>query len=391
LRVDCSNETHCRNPSQRSAPTSLNQSLGILLLQMPSNSSHKATATPSSLTSGANLCLLRIVHCYQTSSSLPSSRPIPLHIHTHFDRLMALMPSPAGPRPRIHPLHSHRSDICALLHHADGRIPASFQHADGLANEAQLGMCVLVRRRMRISRANLVHLVHLSTAVDGEGEVRGWGSDDDLDEDRKTSKEWEYRRRRSRRLDGDGGQVRVRIHPSPTLSLTLRFGVAVHTVEAVTYCHPLSHRPPSASLLLSPPSPSPCSLIPTLAFPSLPLCGTGRAGFELQRYPYVLAHSQRWRSAGVGTGAARAHPPLPIVLPPHTHLSSLDAYAYARVVEAERWVRARACTHAYGAYPTLVLALALVIEQSAAGVVVFLLRGCGGRALCGSGYTFGFG
>ncbi|KAJ7854248.1 hypothetical protein B0H13DRAFT_1903762, partial [Mycena leptocephala] len=35
----------------------------------------------------------------------------------------------------------------ALLHHADGRIPASFQHADGRANEAQLGMRVLVRGR----------------------------------------------------------------------------------------------------------------------------------------------------------------------------------------------------------------------------------------------------
>jgi hypothetical protein len=51
----------------------------------------------------------------------------------------------------------------------------------------------------------------------------------------------------------------------------------------------------------------------------------------------------------------------------------------------------RACACAYGTYLALVLALALVIERFAAGIVVLLLRGYGGRALRGSGYTFGFG
>ncbi|KAJ7850748.1 hypothetical protein B0H13DRAFT_2400839 [Mycena leptocephala] len=136
------------------------------------------------------------------------------------------------------------------------------------------------------------------------------------------------------RVDRDGVQVRVRIHSSPAFSLSLRFGAAAHTVEAVTYCPP-ALVPPSCgfalALVLVPPPPSSSS---PPAFPLPPLRGTGRAGFELQRHPYVLAHSQRWRSAGAGTGVARAHPPLPIALPPRTHLSSLNAYAYTRVIGA---------------------------------------------------------
>ncbi|KAJ7805100.1 hypothetical protein B0H13DRAFT_1930341 [Mycena leptocephala] len=78
----------------------------------------------------------------------------------HFDRLMALTPSPTGPCPRIRgfpsppraPAASIAAHTRALLHHADRRIPASFQHADGRANEARLGM------RVRIHR----HIVHAS-------------------------------------------------------------------------------------------------------------------------------------------------------------------------------------------------------------------------------------
>ncbi|KAJ7870709.1 hypothetical protein B0H13DRAFT_2669792 [Mycena leptocephala] len=97
----------------------------------------KATATPSSLTSGANLCLLRIVHCYQTSSSVPSLRPIPLHIHAHFDRLMALTPLALALAPaflcRAADFPSfiiNHTYVRALFRLAGQRLPASFRRAD---------------------------------------------------------------------------------------------------------------------------------------------------------------------------------------------------------------------------------------------------------------------
>ncbi|KAJ7806680.1 hypothetical protein B0H13DRAFT_597035 [Mycena leptocephala] len=120
-----------------------------------------------------------------------------------------------------------------------------------------------------------------------------------------------------------------------------------------------------------------------------------RAGFELQRCPYVLAHSQRWRSAGAGTGAARAHPPLPIALPPRTHLSSLDAYAYARVRE-----EARVCARVHIGCSTSSSSSHSCSSSSdrgrvsvhiVAGVAFFFLCGYGGRGPRGSRYTFGFG
>jgi hypothetical protein len=115
----------------------------------------KATATPSSLISGANLCLLRVAHCYHTSSSVPSLRPIP-HIHVHFDPLMALTPSRTGPRPRFRgftlPPRAPAASIApwelckaadsphlsSIIHtralSACGR--ALFQHADGHSHSA---------------------------------------------------------------------------------------------------------------------------------------------------------------------------------------------------------------------------------------------------------------
>ncbi|KAJ7870705.1 hypothetical protein B0H13DRAFT_1896058 [Mycena leptocephala] len=294
-------ETHCRNPSQRrSAPTWLNQSPGTLFLQMPSNPSPKATATPSSRTTSVNLCP-------RTSSPVASTSP------------------PRRPPLRLPP-----------------PAPNSSPHS-----------CA----RYLPARAHLARISRASRApVDGSG----WrlGRDGVTDDDSmKTEKH----------ADGNGIADADGVGPCRWRRCT---GLVCGLVPSHS-AHPLS---PSLSLLPSfPPSPTPSPppySSPPSRSPSPLLCGTGRAGFELERYPCVLAHSQQWRSTGAGTGVARAHPPLPIVLPPRTHLSSLDAYAYARVVEAERRVY----------HILIVLALALVIELSKRGVR---------RTLRGSGYHFG--
>jgi hypothetical protein len=112
LRVNCSIETHCSR--RRSAPTWLNQSRNSI-------SADALGAFPAFLLSlyvlitlkvefiaqghrydvfekiecqslptylyPISISLLRVAHFCHTSSSLPSSRPIPLHIHAHFDPL----------------------------------------------------------------------------------------------------------------------------------------------------------------------------------------------------------------------------------------------------------------------------------------------------------------
>ncbi|KAJ7904117.1 hypothetical protein B0H13DRAFT_2663489 [Mycena leptocephala] len=102
------------------------------------------------------------------------------------------------------------------------------------------------------------------------------------------------------------------------------------------------------------------AFVPVLAFPLVPvlrecrrrcrLGGTRPAGLELRRYAYAPAHSQRWRSAGAGTGAGAVRgPPFP-----HRRLhnplllcSRCSAYALRKDVDIEAGVYA--C--AYGAYP----------------------------------------
>jgi hypothetical protein len=74
---------------------------------------------------------------------------------------------------------------------------------------------------------------------------------------------------------------------------------------------------------------------PPLHSLSPPLCSTERAGFKLRRSAHVPTHSQRWRSAGARAGTSS--PSLSSShRPSRAHLSSLDAYGYARAVELER-------------------------------------------------------
>jgi hypothetical protein len=187
-----------------------------------------------------------------------------------------------------------------------------------------------------------------------------------------------------RRLDGDGGVwLRVCVHSSLTLRLGLRLGTLSFCPPTFAFALALALVPAFARTL----APT-LSLVPVM--PASTWYGMGRASLELWWYAHAPAHSQRWKSAGAGTGAARAHPPLPIALPPRTHLSSLDAYANARVVELGRGADSGVYEGVWSAPCTRPRARA-GCPCIRAGVPIFFLHGYGGRTLHGSGYTFAFG
>ncbi|KAJ7819154.1 hypothetical protein B0H13DRAFT_2453583 [Mycena leptocephala] len=127
-------------------------------------------------------------------------------------------------------------------------------------------------------------------------------------------------------------------------AVSLRFGAAAHAAEAVTYCPP-ALIPPSFvfALALALVPAFACILAPTLSLvsvmPASTWCGVGRAAVVLR---------------------VRAHP-LPHRPPPHhpsrAHLSSLDAYGYARAVELDRG--AGSGVHVYAS--TFVVALARIL------------------------------
>ncbi|KAJ7850744.1 hypothetical protein B0H13DRAFT_2400821 [Mycena leptocephala] len=229
-----------------------------------------ADALAASACSPRRMLLSYIVLCaffHQRLNPLRMHCALRLPHGAHAPFALALAPAPSS--------FSSIRHTRALLHHADGRIPASFQYADGHANEAQLGMRVLMvhaslpplsprclrrgvlaveqaqdalflvcewegsgtRSRPELSCSRYLplaaptHLVRLSTEVDGDADA---DADADL---MKTAKraagdgnadgnEW-------LRVDGDGGRVRVRIHPSPTLTverrLRLWFGAPAFT------------------------------------------------------------------------------------------------------------------------------------------------------------------
>ncbi|KAJ7840634.1 hypothetical protein B0H13DRAFT_1910651 [Mycena leptocephala] len=125
-----------------------------------------------------------------------------------------------------------------------------------------------------------------------------WGGDDEahrrLDEDREARRQrWECRWR---------------------WRWPLRFGTLSFCPPAFAFALALALVPTFAHTLAPHLAPRPRD-----ADVNLVRCGTRR----LQAAP-------RWRSAGAGTGAARAHPPLPIALPPHGR-SAQYAYALRRV------------------------------------------------------------
>ncbi|KAJ7931932.1 hypothetical protein B0H13DRAFT_1857351 [Mycena leptocephala] len=264
----------------------------------------------------------------------------------------------------------------ALLHHADGRIPASFQHADGRANEAQLGMRVLVRGRrvhaslpplspLRLRRgAHAMERAQVALLLVREREQQRdafaprtqlrplpprtcasrprtscissacrWGGDDEahrrLDEDREARRQrWECRWR---------WRWPLRLVPSRS----------AHPPSPSSRSRPRSHlRPPLAPHLA--PRPRDADSI---------WCGAGHAGSKLRRYAYALAHSQRWRSAGAGTVCICA-----------TQVGGHGAGVYM----------------AYGAHHARVLALAQVVVLSRRRVFYVDRR----ARLRGSGITF---
>ncbi|KAJ7828606.1 hypothetical protein B0H13DRAFT_2373113 [Mycena leptocephala] len=352
---------------------------------------------------------LRIVHCYHTSSSVLSWRPIPLRIHTHFDRLMAptsLSPSPSPSLPplwillqvaasRSHivhrvmgavqsrrlPLIYHQSYIRARALVAWGR--ALFQHADGhqalslvssahfsphswrsrggrplcLRTEASffwlaplLFASVGVASSCGHYLSALAHPTRLSAEVDGDGD----DGDGNADADRVV------------RVDGDGVQAVVLPQPPPSSSL--------------------SHSsPPSPT-----PSPPPCLSSPVM--PASTRCGMGRAGLELRPVrarTHALAEMEK-------RGCLCEHIPfltiaLRIALLVRGWRSMHTCYAW----DAD--VGAGVHTCAYGA-SALVLAVARVIERLsdqgggsvriAAGVAYFFLCGYRGCAFRGS-FVFG--
>ncbi|KAJ7874110.1 hypothetical protein B0H13DRAFT_2551831 [Mycena leptocephala] len=131
--------------------------------------------------------------------------------------------------------------------------------------------------------------------------------------------------RKEKRAPGNGNadEDGLGAHRWRRSAVSLRFGAAAHAVEAVTYCLP-ALIPPSFvfALALALVPAFACILAPTLSLvsvmPASTWCGVGRAAAVLR---------------------VRAHP-LPQRPPPHhpsrAHLSSLDAYGYARAVELER-------------------------------------------------------
>ncbi|KAJ7861343.1 hypothetical protein B0H13DRAFT_2355116 [Mycena leptocephala] len=256
---------------------------------MPSNSSPKATATTSSTTSSANLCLRTSSPATSACSPhrtllsyvilLPSSRPIPLHIHVRFDCLMTLtsLSHPSPPRSWIY-LSASRSHIIHWGSCTEPQTSFSFPRAPATLEAGRpLRACFLRSRGGRfwaqdtsrslpsppslllpgcaycrasvspcsctsggaagrihayeaavdatssalgILRAHLARLVRLATVVDGDGEARRWGWDDNTDDD----------------------CTRARTSSPSSSRLTLWFGAATGTVEAGTYPPPLSAR-----------------------------------------------------------------------------------------------------------------------------------------------------
>ncbi|KAJ7850965.1 hypothetical protein B0H13DRAFT_2360439 [Mycena leptocephala] len=343
---------------------------------MPSDSFHKATATPSSLTSGANLCLLRIVHCYHTSSSAPSSTSAQF-LSTFICTLTASWhsrPSRAGPCPRVRcrlalphrplrresdPLHSHRSNIrarsCTMqtgesLPHSSIRMYAqtrlgsvSSAHlpfwvfrvlcicaeaasarlapfAPSLFTFAEMRLLYSKRKSPSSSscathlvRAHLVYLVRLATKVDGDSEARGWGWDADAGGDGNA--------------DVAGVGFVCGLVPSRSSFAFARSRLVP------TFAHTLA-----PTLILVP-----------VRLPFPPLCGTERAGFELRWYAHTLAHSQKWRSAVV--------PVIPVLVRGRRNMRTAGVYACAN-----------------GAHHTLILALARVIVRSRRWVCAYPRR-----------------
>ncbi|KAJ7816995.1 hypothetical protein B0H13DRAFT_2459180 [Mycena leptocephala] len=212
---------------------------------------------------------------------------------------------------------------------------------------------------LHISRAHLVYVVRLSTGWMGMGTGTGVADADLM----KTEKRAPGNGNADE--DGLGGAsmetecryLRVHIHPSPALRLSLRFGAAAHAVKAVTYCPP-ALIPPSFvfALALALVPAFACILAPTLSLvsvmPASTWCGVGRAAAVLR---------------------VRAHP-LPHRPPPHhpsrAHLSSLDAYGYARAVELERGAGSgvHVCASAF------VVALAQVVVRSRQDVRAYARR-----------------
>ncbi|KAJ7816326.1 hypothetical protein B0H13DRAFT_2136977, partial [Mycena leptocephala] len=134
-------------------------------------------------------------------------------------------------------------------------------------------------------------------------------------------------------------------------------------------------------------------------FPLPLLSGVGRAGSELRGYVCALVHSQRWRSAGVVReriqGPARPSPSS-LSSPSSCALVFLSVYAYARLESESRCGLGSVRMCILGAYHTLVLALALIIERTRRGVHGYPhRRRCfytdTEGALRRSGYTFRFG